>query len=182
MNERLSPNESKHYTDVSAEAAKRAAELGHNNKESGNQNQAERAEIARKEAMEAAISGAEKPAEQIEEDIIPPVGTKKQRQQSFKHTLKATQKQMNPAERAFSKVIHTPIIEKSSELIGSTIARPNSIVSGALCAFLLVLTLYMLARYYGFSLQGSETILAFAAGWVIGIAFDAVRSTLRNRR
>ena len=79
-------------------------------------------------------------------------------------------------------MIHNKAIEKVSDVAGSTIARPNALLSGAICAFLLVGTLYLHARYLGYALQGSETMAAFLLGWVIGIAFDFIRAMIRGKR
>ena len=58
---------------------------------------------------------------------------------SYKKTMKETQAHMKPAERSFSKVIHNPAVEKTSEVLGSTVARPNAILMGSLFAFLFTL-------------------------------------------
>lgn len=92
------------------------------------------------------------------------------------------QQQMPRTSRAFSKVIHNKTVEKVSDVIGSTVARPNAILSGAICAFVLVLGLYVHARYLGYALRGSETIAAFVAGWLIGLLFDMLRGMFRRKR
>ncbi len=101
---------------------------------------------------------------------------------SYKKTMKETQAQMKPAERTFSKVIHAPAIEKTSEAVGSTIARPNAILAGSLMAFLFTLGIYMLAKYYGYPLSGFETIAAFIVGWLAGLTFDYFRVMITGKR
>lgn len=101
--------------------------------------------------------------------------TKKDREQSFTTTMREVRSQMSPANRAFSKIIHQPAIEKVSDTIGSTVARPNAILSGSLCAFLFTATLYLIARFNGYPLSGSETIASFALGWLIGLIIDYIR-------
>jgi hypothetical protein len=86
------------------------------------------------------------------------------------------------ASRAFSKVIHNPAIEKTSEVVGSTIARPNAILSGALFAFLITLLIYVVARANGYPLSGSETIAGFILGWVIGMLYDFFRVMITGKK
>lgn len=103
------------------------------------------------------------------------------REQSYMHTMKTVRMELSAPERAFSKIIHNPVVEQVSDTVGKTIARPHAILSGSLFACIFVLTLYLIARFYGFELRGSETILAFLIGWALGIVFDIVRSAIKRR-
>jgi hypothetical protein len=83
------------------------------------------------EAKEAAAK-AEKKAEKA--DVAPaekrrdtPAQRRAKAKVSYKKTMKETQAQMKPTQRAFSKTIHNPVVEKTYEDIGSTVARPNAI-------------------------------------------------------
>lgn len=101
---------------------------------------------------------------------------------AYDQTMQTIQREMPAPSRTFSKVIHNKAIEKVSDVAGSTIARPNALLSGAVCAFLLVLALYAHARYFGYALSGFESIGAFILGWVIGLVFDLLKSIIRGRR
>lgn len=103
-------------------------------------------------------------------------------QERFDKTMAAVQSQLSPSSRAFSKVIHNPAIEKASEVTGSTVARPNALLSGAIAAFVLTLAIYLIARFNGYPLSGAESIAAFALGWLCGLAFDFVRIMMLGRR
>jgi hypothetical protein len=92
------------------------------------------------------------------------------------------QNEMSAPARAFSKVIHNPAVERISDAVGSTVARPDAILSGSACACIVVLGLYLFAKYYGFSLTGFETIGAFIAGWSLGIVFDFLRRLFAGKR
>lgn len=102
-------------------------------------------------------------------------------EKSFEHTMADVRTDLSSTEQAFSRFIHIPIIEKTSDFIGSTILRPNAILCGGICALILVSVLYWLARYYGFALQGFETIGAFTIGWIIGIVFDIIHALLTKK-
>ena len=82
------------------------------------------------------------------------------------------QSHMSAPSRTFSKIIHNKAVEKTSEVVGNSVARPNAILSGAVCSFVLVLVTYLVARAYDYQLSGTETIAAFGLGWVIGLVYD----------
>lgn len=102
----------------------------------------------------------------------------KTRKESFDKTMAEVRSEMSAPSRAFSSFIHQPIIEKTSEVVGSTVARPNAILSGAFLAFIFTLVIYLVARYNGYPLSGTETIASFVFGWIVGLIFDYVRLLL----
>jgi flagellar biosynthesis/type III secretory pathway protein FliH len=133
---------------------------------------------ARENALESAVSVEAGGAEKKKDTYTPPRrGTisKKQKDASFKKQMKDVQAELTPTSRAFSKVIHNKVVEKTSEVIGSTIARPNAILAGAVVAFIATLCVYVIAKNVGYALSGFETIAAFIAGWIIGVVFDYLR-------
>lgn len=179
--ERSNGNEAR-GPEVGREAAHQGAELnkGHYEAEKPHEREA-RVENARHEALKQAeaIAGPEHSAAEKESQSPLSESTptnKRQRETSFKHTMRDVQSQMSTPERTFSKIIHNPVIERASDAIGKTIARPDAIMSGALCAFLAVLSLYLTARYVGFALSGFETIGAFVIGWTLGMGYDFIKS------
>lgn len=108
--------------------------------------------------------------------------TKNQKDAEFKKTMKSIQKQMTPAERTFSKMIHNPVIEKTSEVAGSTVARPAALLTGSLSALILTSLVYVIAKYYGYSLSGAEWIASFIIGWAIGLIIDWLRVTVLGKK
>jgi hypothetical protein len=89
---------------------------------------------------------------------------------------------MSAPSRAFSKVIHNKTVEQVSAAVGSTVARPNAILSGAVFAFLLTLAVYLIAKNLGYPLSGFETIGAFALGWILGILYDFFKVMITGRK
>lgn len=146
------------------------------------------AERARVEALENAISveasGKEKDVNS--RDSSPAVRrgsiSKSQKDDSYKRTMKQVQTELSPSSRAFSKIIHTKAIEKTSEVIGSTIARPNAMLAGAVSAFILTLGVYVMAKTLGYQLSGFETIGAFIIGWLLGITYDYLRLVVTGKK
>lgn len=111
-----------------------------------------------------------------------PVATKQQREKSYRSHLKDARHDMSKSEQLFSTVIHAAPVEKASELAGSTIARPNALLSGSIAAFITITVLYFAAKHYGFQLSGFETIAAFVGGWLLGILYDYVALMIRGKR
>ena len=108
--------------------------------------------------------------------------TKRDKQASYDATMREARTHMSGPSRAFSKAIHNPVVEKVSDAIGGTIARPNAMLSGALLAFLFTLGFYLVARMNGYPLSGTETIAAFILGWVVGLAYDFIKVMIAGRR
>lgn len=140
-------------------------------------------EKARTEAENEAISGREvsRGEKKVRGDESTPA-PHRSREESYKHTMKGVRAEMSAPERVFSKFIHAPAVERASDAIGKTIARPDAVLSGSVFACVFVLGLYLLARFYGFELRGSETIIAFVIGWALGIIFDIVRGAIKRKR
>jgi len=145
-----------------------------------------RAEKARVEALETAISvesgGKEKESRAPSSSPRRGPINKSQRDKSYKHTMKQVQNELPAVSRAFSKVIHNKTIEKTSEVLGNTIARPNAILAGAFSAFILTLLTYTVAKTIGYALSGFETIAAFIVGWLIGIVYDYMRVLFTGKK
>ncbi len=174
--------------EITAEHYERA-EKGIDNKAEKNVESAEtQAEKARVEALESAVSvekgGAEKdkkPGHTAPARRRTAI-SKKEKTASFNKHMKQVQAELPPVQRAFSKFIHSPAVEKTSEFIGSTIARPNAILAGSITAFVLVLATYLIAKTFGYPLSGFETIAAFIFGWIIGMMYDYIRLLVTGKK
>lgn len=138
---------------------------------------------------ETAEKAAEKEAAPADKEVAPlekrrdtPAQRRSKAKASYKKTMKETQGQLSAPSRTFSKVIHNPAVEKTSEVVGSTVARPNAILAGSLTAFLFTLAIYVVAKYYGYPLSGSETIAAFILGWIVGLLVDYLRVMITGKK
>ncbi len=108
--------------------------------------------------------------------------SKQQKEASFKRQIKEVQAELSPPSRAFSKIIHNKTVEKTSDLVGATVARPNAILAGAVFSFILTLGVYVVAKNIGYQLSGFETIVAFAIGWVFGLIYDYLRIIITGKK
>jgi hypothetical protein len=146
-----------------------------------------KAERSRVEALEKAVSVEKGGAEKDRKPSTTPPRrrgaiSKKEKKASFKKHMAQVQAEMSAPQRAFSKVIHNPVVEKTSEVVGATIARPNALLAGSVVAFFAVLAVYLIARTYGYALSGFETIGAFAVGWIVGVVYDYLRVLITGKR
>lgn len=105
-----------------------------------------------------------------------------EREASFNATMEEIRTHMSPSSRTFSRAIHNKTVEKLSDSIGDTIARPNAILSGAVLAFILTLAVYLVAKNIGYSLSGFETIASFIIGWILGICYDFLKTMITGRK
>jgi cobalamin biosynthesis Mg chelatase CobN len=172
--------------EVSKAAAERLEALSEKKAEKSIESQEKSEAKAKHEAMEQAVSIEASSAEK--EKKQPAQSTrrhgaisKKEKDASFKKQMTRVQSELPPAQRAFSKFIHNKSVEKASDTIGSTVARPDAILSGAVAAFILVLLVYVIAKTFGYVLSGFETIGAFIIGWILGIIYDYLKTIITGK-
>ena len=177
----LSPEQLEAYSSVESSLEKGAEKAKVENGEQAVEN-------AKIEALKEAISVEKGSAEKKKKESGAVatrrhgVVSKKEQKVSYKHHMTKLQEELPPVQRGFSKLIHNPAVEKTSEVVGSTVARPNAILAGAVFAFFAVLIVYLTAKHYGYILSGFETIGAFIVGWVLGILYDFFRVMITGKK
>lgn len=100
---------------------------------------------------------------------------------SFTRTMTRVRKKLSPIEKPLSKVIHNPIVDKTSEVVGKTIARPSSVLGGAFFALIGTSALLWITRHYGYEYNYLVVIMMFAIGMIVGISIEALVK-LKDRR
>ena len=110
------------------------------------------------------------------------IDSKSARKQAYVSIMSQARAEMSAPERTFSAVIHNPVVDKVSNTVANTIARPDAILSGAVFAFVLTLSIYLIAKQSGYPLTGSEAIAAFIIGWAFGNIYDYVKAMVRGGR
>lgn len=103
------------------------------------------------------------------------------RVRNFDATMTDITRPMPTSQRFFSKLIHLKGLEAASDILGSTLARPNALLSGAFFSFALTLGAYFLAKNLGYSLSGFESIGAFTFGWLLGLTYDFLKLMVTGR-
>lgn len=107
--------------------------------------------------------------------------SKKQLDSSFASQMANVRDHLGPTGKLFSRFVHSKPVEILSDFVGSTIARPNALLTGSIVAFISVTVVYFTANHYGFTLSGFETIGAFIIGWVLGLIYDYASVAFRRR-
>lgn len=188
--ERLNTSDQKHTAETRQSDAEQLEKLDNgpdNTVELSPRDIETRAEKARTEAIRTAISveTKSKDSEKLKSHpSLPHHGSisNKQRDESYARTLKQVQSELPTGGRMFSKITHSKLIEKTSDIVGNTIARPDAMLSGAIFAFVLTLLAYTVAKTIGYTLSGFETIAAFIIGWIIGIMYDYLRVLITGKK
>lgn len=170
----LSPAEAKqHHERLKEKIESRAEEVGDNS----------RAELeARHEIKETAISAAEYSPTSGEDTAPtePTTTTKQEKQRSFDTTMHHARKNMRVLDRSFSKVIHQPVVEKTSDALGKTVARPSGLMGAGVASFIGLLSIFGVAKYAGFELSGSEMPLLILIGLVTGLFVEWAMKSVRT--
>ena len=98
---------------------------------------------------------------------------------AFETTMHHVRKNLTASERTFSKLIHQPAIEKTSDALGKTIARPSGMIGATIAAAIGLLSIYSIAKFAGFELSGSEMPLLLVAGFGVGLFAEWAYKTIR---
>ena len=104
------------------------------------------------------------------------------KEMGFRRTLTNTRLRMKAPARAFSKVIHQPVVEKVSEVAGSTVARPSGTIGGGLFALLGSITLLYISKHYGYRYNYFIFILLFVGGFIVGMIIELIVRALLRRK
>lgn len=188
MAERLNqiPERELNSAELAERAKERREQLRENVERKAEQTHEADVEEAKHEALEKAVSAEkstnEKAPSPAEKRTKRMTRNKASLDASFNTQMKEVRQHMSAPSRTFSKVIHNKAIEKTSEAVGSTIARPNAMLAGALFALVFTTGLYLWARWAGYPLSGFETIGAFIIGWLVGLIFDFARIMITGNR
>lgn len=87
----------------------------------------------------------------------------------YKRTLQSVRKDLNKGERAFSKVVHNPLVDALSNGAGKTVARPSGILTGSIFAFLSTSIFLYYAKHTGFTFNYLVMTLFFVGGFAFGL-------------
>lgn len=91
---------------------------------------------------------------------------------NYRQTMVSLQHRMKPAARSFSKFIHTPVIEKTSEVVGQTVLRPSVSLGATTTAVVVTGFVYLYARSQGFVMRGSVVWIALIVGGIAGLLLE----------
>lgn len=100
---------------------------------------------------------------------------------SFNEGLEKVQRSLPASQKAFSKIIHQPAVDTLSEVGSQTIGRSSGLLMGGVMSFIASLSVLFACRYYGYRYNFLIGLVAFVAGFILGIAIEGILS-LGNRK
>lgn len=111
----------------------------------------------------------------------PALVNKHLKEMAFSRALTRARKKLSVPSRAFSKFAHIPAVDKASEAIGKTIARPAGMLWGSVLAFIGASALLWITKHYGYEYNYLMLIVLFGGGLILGnvaeFAWRAVKAT-----
>lgn len=169
---------SSHETNSELLQEKHERELTQSEKEHGSNEHLEaiRNKVEQQEPLKHEVTHNEK-----EQHANHPVLVNKQlKNMAFSRSMTRTRKKLSAPSRVFSKIVHNDMVDKSSEFIGKTIARPSSMLAGAFTAFVGTSALLWITRYYGYEYNYLLVILLFIGGALAGVAVEGLLRLVRK--
>lgn len=176
-----------------AETVDAHAEAKHNleriKKSAEAKNEAEQqhmAEVARDKAEHEAISGKDVSVEDKKDSKASGNSgfavEKNLKATAYKKQLERIRDHLSPTERTFSKFTHAKVVDKTSNVMAKTVARPTGILGGAVCALIgSVIALYT-AKHYGFTYNYLLFLALFVGGYLIGSSIELLLWVVVGRR
>lgn len=177
----------RHYEqtdDVSQEVKKNLNEI-----ESKSDEQHETDNRAKTEQLRVDIEKQARTAEEYQQNESEPdenehsqVSHADLKQNAYATILTNTQAKLKNREKAFSKLVHKPVVETVSSVASKTVARPVGIVSGAAIACLGVSFSLLMAYRYGFSFNYLLFLLLFVGGYLAGTIIELLFKLATKRK
>jgi hypothetical protein len=90
----------------------------------------------------------------------------------YLYSLTLIRKHLAPSQQIFSRLIHQPFIDITSEFLSKTLFRPSGLLGGSIFSLIGSLIVIMIARHIGFSLPNSLFITLFTIGFGFGIIIE----------
>lgn len=103
------------------------------------------------------------------------------KEMQFSRAMTRVRKKLSRPSRAFSRVIHVSAIDKSSELVGKTIARPSGMLAGSVLAFVGTSILLWVTKFNGYEYNYLVVIMLFVGGMVVGTVGEGLWRLIRKR-
>lgn len=88
---------------------------------------------------------------------------------AYKRSLIHVQKQLTASEKILSKIVHRPVIDKFSEVVSYSVARPSGILGGGLVSLVGSSFLLYTAKHYGFEYNFTAFFVLYVLGFCTGL-------------
>jgi hypothetical protein len=108
--------------------------------------------------------------------------TKELKQQTWNRSMTRVRKHLSTPSKAFSKVIHQPVVDSVSRVSEKTVARPSGFLMGSIFAFLGSSVFLWVSRHYGFTYNYLLFFLFFIVGFAVGLLVEALLRVLHKSK
>lgn len=105
-----------------------------------------------------------------------------QKSQTYNRTLKRVQQRLNISERLMSKAMHHKVVEKVSDNVGKTAARPSGILGGGVVALIGSFALLYVSKKYGFEYNFFVFFLLLLGGFMAGLLLELIIYAIRKAK
>lgn len=102
--------------------------------------------------------------------------------QTYARTLRHVQRRLSASERTMSKVMHNKAVEKVSDGIGKTVARPSGILGGGIVSLLGSCILLYMSKQYGFEYNFFVFFALMGGGFLLGVVLELCIFALRRTK
>lgn len=100
--------------------------------------------------------------------------------QALSQNLKKVQKHLPVYQQQFSKFIHKPVVEKVSEGVGATVARPSGLLFAGIFSFTASLAVLTICRYFGYEYNFLIGLASLAGGFIVGLFLEAISKMIKK--
>lgn len=135
-------------------------------------------EAEAKSSRETKVEDEDKVVKQAHSHLV----GKQLKNEAFKRSINRTRKQLSKPNRAFSKLVHQPVVDAVSRAGAQTIARPKGLLVGSILALAGSSYLLWSAKHYGYTYNYLVVILLFATGYILGLIIELIWFTLRPKK
>lgn len=94
--------------------------------------------------------------------------------------LSHVQNKLKPAEKGFSKAVHQPLVQLTSESAAKTITRPSGLLGGGIAAFAGSIMYLILTYRIGLTYNYAVFLVLFVGGFLVGLLAEYALYVLRR--
>lgn len=100
--------------------------------------------------------------------------------QAYTYTLRHIREALPGPQRAFSKVIHTPLVEHTTTAAARSVGRSAGLLGGSIGALIGSAIFLYIARHYGYQYNFAIPIVCFMIGYAVASVIEGIRALYRR--
>lgn len=100
--------------------------------------------------------------------------TQQLKKDGYKRSLKMIQSNLNLPDRTLSRIVHQPAVERVSNGLAKTVARPSAFLGGSMGALIGSAGLLYISKHNGFTYNYAVFLLLFVGGFFAGALVETL--------